>query len=811
MKLEPYAVEIRLGSLSLGVDNIHYDVYLSPRFVEHARRYLLDLTRQTANISLFYGTGMKPARPPETGAFRRILGELLQASLERAQFEKSIELDLLMRLALLKFLTQEISDQFSSLLVECKDRIRARGEMFEHSEQAHVMRSRIAELQADRKSVYRQVGQTLHRVLSELEEGTLLKSRRALFGDDFHETYELLTNRLLFVEGGADDYLHLEHYVLLANYVHDLDRFEIFEALLLDFIRDFVLADSNAEELSRARKTHERLVEQALAARSELTRLEEEEEDVLRRLGGGDDLFGWLRRDRAQEAPAAKPELVSLKKRRTALEQSLAGMAPELETAKLRLEFLNDEYQSRLGDYLNEPDNARRLFDPHGPEDEGDQTADTRSRLLDEWVSRLEERDLLVHVLAGYELVNLYRDYCPPVHLQQLKKALVVRDEARRVESILQQFPARNFSIKRLEEAARALRRCTPEIARATAQRFAADLMRMRRDRRNYQHVAAWMERLQLMHSEQTREVSRANHSLYEFLLPDEARPKEDAVVSHAIIKADVRGSTQMTKDLLARGLNPASHFSLNFYEPVKRLLVRHGAAKVFIEGDAIILAIYETESNRANQRAVAKACVLAREILAVTQSYNTRAHSDGLPRIELGLGVAFQNSAPSIWMDGDSRVMISRALNLSDRLASCSKVARRLIDKNPSPFRVFLLETVMEGADEDEGEELAVRYNLNGIKLNDEGFLKLSEEISLVPLEGNFPMPWGKEKVQLYFGEVPLGDSLEPLVIRKALARELLPGGKVGGAGKHTYYEVCTHPKLLELARKRVAALRKG
>jgi hypothetical protein len=71
--------------------------------------------------------------------------------------------------------------------------------------------------------------------------------------------------------------------------------------------------------------------------------------------------------------------------------------------------------------------------------------------------------------------------------------------------------------------------------------------------------------------------------------------------------------------------------------------------------------------------------------------------------------------------------------------------------------------------------------------------------------------MPWGKEKVQLYFGEVPLGDSLEPLVIRKALARELLPGGKVGGAGKHTYYEVCTHPKLVELARKRAAASGKG
>lgn len=40
MKLEPYSAEIRLANLTIGVDNIHYDVFLSPRFVELARTYL---------------------------------------------------------------------------------------------------------------------------------------------------------------------------------------------------------------------------------------------------------------------------------------------------------------------------------------------------------------------------------------------------------------------------------------------------------------------------------------------------------------------------------------------------------------------------------------------------------------------------------------------------------------------------------------------------------------------------------------------------------------------------------------------------
>jgi hypothetical protein len=134
--------------------------------------------------------------------------------------------------------------------------------------------------------------------------------------------------------------------------------------------------------------------------------------------------------------------------------------------------------------------------------------------------------------------------------------------------------------------------------------------------------------------------------------------------------------------------------------------------------------------------------------------------------------------------------------------------MARRLLASNPSPFNVFLLETVVDGASEEEGEELVLRYNLNGIELNEEGFAKLASEISLAPLEGTFPMPWGKERVQLFFGEVPLGETLEPIIIRRGLVRQLLPGAKIGGPGARAYYEICTSPKLIELARKKVASV---
>jgi len=273
-------------------------------------------------------------------------------------------------------------------------------------------------------------------------------------------------------------------------------------------------------------------------------------------------------------------------------------------------------------------------------------------------------------LMAGYEIRAIASEYCAPVHLQQLRKAVVSKEEAKRVEEILKQVPAKRLTMKPIEELSRRLRRYSLAETQAAVLRFAVDFLRLRRDLRDAEHLAACMERINLVTAEKVRELSRLNNKLYECLLKEEARGEHDQVVSHVIIKADVRGSTKMTQDLLARGLSPASHFSLNLHEPVKKLLDRYSAKKVFVEGDAIILAIFETEATQADARPVAKACALSKQILAVCNSYNDGTATSHLPPLELGIGIAFQGSAPTYWVDGESRIMISKALNLSDRLS---------------------------------------------------------------------------------------------------------------------------------------------
>src|SRR5579871_4135565 len=131
--LRPYTAELPLGTLAVGVDNIHHDVYLSPAFIESTEAYLLEFIRQTANLTFLSQTDRvqpdrrpvarrdadrKTPRAPDAPSWKRQLSDLLNAGLQQAKYAKNIEIDLLLRVTLLKYLTQEIGTQFANLLLE---------------------------------------------------------------------------------------------------------------------------------------------------------------------------------------------------------------------------------------------------------------------------------------------------------------------------------------------------------------------------------------------------------------------------------------------------------------------------------------------------------------------------------------------------------------------------------------------------------------------------------------------------------------------------------------------------------------------
>ena len=113
-------------------------------------------------------------------------------------------------------------------------------------------------------------------------------------------------------------------------------------------------------------------------------------------------------------------------------------------------------------------------------------------------------------------------------------------------------------------------------------------------------------------------------------------------MISHTIIKADIRGSTDIVHRMKEKGLNPASYFSLNMFEPITQVLGEYGAFKVFIEGDAMILGIYERQDMPEGWYSIARACGLAVQILQIIHRYNVKNQQYHLPLLEIGIGITF-------------------------------------------------------------------------------------------------------------------------------------------------------------------------
>ena len=350
--LRSYNATLPMGSLTIGVDNIHHDVYLSPKFVQAARDYLFDLIRQNAGSSYLSGFEFRSSKPADSTPFRKLLTDLLRNALTTAKHQKNIEIDILFRLAILKFLTTELQNQFANVILDGKEYIRKRGEYYERSQQAHVLKSRLTEMQSARRDVLRLIGQLVAQIVVDIEENVIARARRALFGDDFAPFYELLKNRLVFLDGGKDDFFFLEHYVLLGNYARDPDRFEAMDGLFQDFLKEIGVESPQAGTSPSANESHKRLASEAERIRGEISMLESEREALRKKLEGG----GLLNKILSSADPAdLKASLHQTEKRIAALQENLAKLGPQLELAEQQADFANNGIQGKLGDYLNEP------------------------------------------------------------------------------------------------------------------------------------------------------------------------------------------------------------------------------------------------------------------------------------------------------------------------------------------------------------------------------------------------------------------------------------------------------------------------
>jgi hypothetical protein len=708
-RLNGYTPSLSLEGLQLGVDNLRHDVHLSPKFVAQTRTQISRLIVRHGDVEgllaaeapqprqggHFIGSnaGPKSAVKPVGSELKPLLADIHSAALNRAKAEGNPSLDVLARVAIIKFLRIELGSQFAQILERCRMTLKSYEGM--RAQKALEYRERVAAFQVAKKVILRKTGQELFRTLREIEKETLARTRRSLFGNSNDDQYKLFLNPLIFTADGCDAYVNAEEYVMLGNFDRDPDRFTNVRRIAYEFVQSLNL-----------------------------------------------------------------------------------GLEADPERA--------------INAWLNVPENAQELIGSGTPDDSTPEERAQKTRLM-AWLGLLDREKLMEYVVASYEAVPLLAEYSPRINAQQLKNALISREERTRVEKLI--LEQGKVSRDSLQAAVQRVAACKGAERSKIAARFLRDFMRYHRDLRNLEALRSAMDNVNLIANEKMRQLSSMNGTLYEFLLPEEQKPSEEKVLRHVIIKADVRDSSRLTRSLLERGMNPASYFSLNFYDPVNKLLSKYGASKVFLEGDAIILTILEREGEPA--LAVGRASVLAREIIEIVRGYNQLLERAGLPGIELGVGISYQDSAPMYLMDGEQRIMISDALNESDRLSSCSKRVRKSMKTMETPFNVYAFQTVSDADVEDSPDDFILKYNLNGIRISEAAFQRLKQEISLELSPLDFTKVWDGEEFHLWSGLVPVGnDIFRKIVVRGSRMPQIDPHSfSVQLWTERWYYEVCSNP----------------
>jgi len=482
------------------------------------------------------------------------------------------------------------------------------------------------------------------------------------------------------------------------------------------------------------------------------------------------------------------------------------GRMREIASGFLRSLYGDETTAETIDSWMNVPDNARELVGTGTPEDSDD--GEAQEERLGRWVRLLEDERVMENVIASYYVVPLLSEYAPRINPQQLKNALIDRTDCDRVERMIQE--GGKVTPNSLYAAVSKVASCRGSERSKVAARFLADFFHYHRDLRRLETLNAALDSVNLVGNERLQELSRVNGTLYEFLLPEEqGETSSDRVLRHVVLKADVRDSTRLTRTMMEKGLNPASYFSLNFYDPVNKLLEKYGAQKVFLEGDAIILAILEREGEPG--LAVSRMCVLAREIIEIVRGYNELMQRSGMLQLELGLGITLQESAPLYLMDGEHQIMISEALNESDRLSSCNKRVRKIMEPVAGPFHVY----AFQSAELDENgnpEDVILNYNLGGIRMNEAAYKKMQQEITLEPLKVKLPAALAssdKGEYKMFTAMVPVDrDIFRKIVVRESrIPRIDATDFSIKGWTNRSYYEVCTDQGIYAALERRKGA----
>ncbi|MBW2449333.1 MAG: hypothetical protein JRE92_02760 [Deltaproteobacteria bacterium] len=747
--LKAYSVKFSLNRLTPGVDNIRHDVLLSPDFCKSMSKLIYQLFLKHTKAKKILNTDPTSSLVTERDEFKHLCRNVLHAAIHQAKSASEIQIDLLAQLTIIKRLAEEIPCQYDTLIDKLN--VNARRHEISSSEglSSYIkIKEKLSEIQQNKKFILLSVAAELYQYLIEVQHENTTEMRESILGPETILPDDVFSNPIIHVEDPFEDLFMMDEYVLIGHRFEDPDSYENLLLLIRSLLRKVLLKIFLTDSSFAGRSINQEKIAQRVRGKS----------GNYYRDSIYDEIDIWL--------------------------NHVDNIELLFNSFKSRERYKSQKKAQK------EAENLKKL-------------SKNQEKLLNFFYKKFNKAGLMKRIVAFYEMKSVYLEYCPPLSPHQVLQFLIQPKQRKNIASQLSRlkgFYGKPFSLVPLKKKIADLRKMSIQEKKKCLIQFLNDFARYHRDFQNFLMLEAAMDSINLVSEQKVIDLSRENNLLYEFLLPDEQPPEEKPIIHHVVIKADMRDSTHITLKMKEKGLNPASFFNLNFFVPITSILFDYSAEKVFLEGDAIILAISEREDTPEEWYCVARACGIARKILQIVHKYNLQSEKHKLPVLELGIGISYLNSPPTFLFDESNRIMISPAINSADRMSKCTKTLSQEISNLKNPFNLYVFQKASENSASTPTDDMLLRYNVNGIELNAEGFEKLSQEINLKTLECHIPA-LQSAKIRVHTGKFPtVTGKYHRLIIREDRIPVISPHDfSIVGKTNKKYYEVCTHPLLYE------------
>ena len=730
---------IDLSSFTRGIDNVHVDALLSPQFTETVGTIIGDLAPKLQRRK----TERKNLIPQyQYERLRTVYTEMVKRAILQAKVTDQHDWLTLLYISIIKTVHEEVDEGLSTF-----NREQEEFDLSSRQSAPVVYSGSFDQDSREHNIVFFQINNVIFGMLDRIEKEGIANFRKSQLGKAKFPLADIMSTPLLWSVSPVDEYVMINHYLLLAQMDSAPTSFLQIDNLLSELLDKNLASIKGSSGIELGRKFDGSV--SILSTRSEYIRTLEQPSVLMH--------------------PANIQIMVDTQWTSVRMGQAkIDGNNKEYVRLKRQLRFQKREL-SRLH-------------------------------------QTLVKNDLLIPIITIYELADQAKERPFDFNLPLLVKILTQNIPVWQVKRYLKSINKSSLdlpSVEVLYSLYRKIRKKSHSDLSQLLIRFLRDFSLYRRHLLDVYYVQQAANKISLLESEKEIKTSRVNYTLHEFLLPSEQTGYIPTISRHAILKADLRGSTRITEELLERNLNPATHFSSHFFSPVNLIIERYGAEKLFLEGDAIILILNESDGSSSEQFCVSRACGLASDLLRVIEKQNSYLTDIGLPPLELGIGIAYSNSPPRYLFDNKKKITISSAINRADRLSSCDWELQGWMSGNiPQLLHAAIYAPDFTNTNPDEGARELV-YNRNGILLEPDASNKLFSELKFKRIKNVIADFNECTLYRAYFPDSRGGDCL--LIVRKAPVRTYDPASEFGPTsvveGEY-YFEMVHDSRVLELLR---------